>query len=77
MTDMEDMGSHKALVCRREHRADCGVGIVWLVCLADGYVIDCGSDYWAEARANTLAQLINVDPSRLTRANMNGWKSAA
>ena len=59
MTEAE-LRSPKALVCKQQHRADCGVGLAWFVCLADGYLIDCGAERYSEARANIIAKLINV-----------------
>jgi hypothetical protein len=55
----EDIRSHKALVCHKEHRCDAGVGIAWFVLLSDGYLIDCGAQKASEARAQVLAQIIN------------------
>lgn len=56
---MAELNSPKALVCHQQHRADCGVGTVWFVLLADGYLIDCGATGLSEARANTLADAVN------------------
>jgi hypothetical protein len=74
MTDahrMEELRSPKALVCHQQHRADCGVGTVYFVVLADGYLIDCGAESLSKARAHTLAEMINAsDPDRLSKQRM-------
>lgn len=75
MATMEELSSPRALVCHRQHRADCGVGTVWFVLLADGYLIDCGATGLSEARANTLAAIINAaDPERLSRDALAAWR---
>ncbi len=67
-----ELNSDKALVCQREHRADCGVGTVWLVLLGDGYLIDCGTQ--GEARAHILAEIINEAGSeRLGKDALAKW----
>lgn len=73
MTNYDDLRSHKALVCTKEHRADCGVGTVWFVLLSDGYLIDCGTQ--GEARANILASIINsAGPEQLSHDAIKQWK---
>ncbi|WP_337846799.1 hypothetical protein [Sphingomonas sp.] len=72
---MADLQSGKALVCHQQHRADCGVGTVWFVCLADGYLIDCGAERHSEARANALANIINASgPDALGKAALSDWR---
>ena len=69
---IQEIQSHKALVCQREHRADCGVGTVWYVLLSDGYLIDCGSQ--GRARAHILADIINKGgPEQLSRESLEAW----
>ena len=41
---MAELRSPRALVCHQQHRADCGVGLVLFVVLADGYLIDCDDE---------------------------------
>ena len=73
---MEELRSDKALVCHKQHRADCGVGTVWFVLLSDGYLIDCGAEVYSEARANILADIINAGgPERLSKALIKEWRA--
>jgi len=71
---MDELNSPKALVCRKQHRADCGVGDAWFVVLADGYLIDCGAEWCSEARAHLLASLVNLDPERLDQEHLKSWR---
>lgn len=71
-----DLNSPRALVCHKQHRADCGVGTVWFVLLADGYLIDCGAEAYSEARANTLAAIINASgPDALGKDALREWRA--
>jgi hypothetical protein len=73
----EDLRSPRALVCHKQHRADCGVGTVWFVLLADGYLIDCGAEAYSEARANTLASIINTaEPASLGKDALRDWRAS-
>jgi len=73
VTTFEELNSDKALVCHKEHRADCGVGTVWSVLLGDGYLIDCGTQ--GEARAHILADIINcAGPEKLGKAAIRAWR---
>lgn len=74
MSSFADLQSPRALVCHSQHRADCGVGTVWSVLLADGYLIDCGATPHSEARANELARLINAEPDALGKAALAAWR---
>ena len=77
MTDFAQLNSPTAIVCHKQHRADCGVGTVWFVLLADGYLIDCGAESASEARASTLASIINAsEPERLSKASLRAWRAA-
>jgi hypothetical protein len=68
---MADLNSDKALVCHSQHRCGDGVGTVWFVMLADGFLLDCNSERYSEARANTLAEIINAaGPEKLSREAM-------
>lgn len=66
MATFDELRSHKALVCNKEHRCADGVGLAWFVLLSDGYLIDCGAQRLSEKRANILADIINeAGPERL------------
>ena len=76
MIDMQRLRTPEAIVCHKQHRADCGVGTVWFVLLADGYLIDCGAETYSEARANTLAGIINGNgPETLGKDALRAWKA--
>ena len=51
--------SDKAIVARRQVHADCGGATIHCVVLADGALIECGSDGYAEDRARLLAAAVN------------------
>lgn len=72
--DFKRLKSSEAIVCHQQHRADCGVGTVWMVLLADGYLIDCGAERHSEARANILAEAINQNPAALSKAALCEWR---
>lgn len=74
MTDFQTLRSPLAVVCHQQHRADCGVGTVWFVLLADGYLIDCGAEAYSEARANCLAELVNAAPERLSKDALRAYR---
>ena len=75
--DLAALLSPRALTCRKQHRTGDGVGDVWFVLLADGYLIDCGAETISEARANILAEIINeAGPSRLDRTPLWAWRRA-
>lgn len=75
--DLAALSSPRALVCRKQHRTGDGVGDVWFVLLADGYLIDCGAETISEARANILAEIINkVGPDRLDSKPLWAWRRA-
>lgn len=42
MATFSELHSGCALVCHKDHRCEAGVGTVWSVLLADGFLIDCG-----------------------------------
>jgi hypothetical protein len=75
--DLSALSSPRALTCRKQHRTGDGVGDVWFVLLADGYLIDCGAETISKARANILAEIINeAGPSRLDRTPLWAWRRA-
>lgn len=64
MSDFETLRSDKAIPCRRQIHGEAGGATVFCVVLADGFIIDCGSDGYAEKRSQRLADVINAgDPS--------------
>lgn len=64
MTDMELLRSPAAIVCHRQINSEVGGATVACVVLADGFIIECGSDGYSEQRAIRLAEAINAgDPS--------------
>jgi len=58
--DFEKLRSPLALACRRQVHGDCGGASVHCVVLADGEIIDCGSDGYAPERARLLADAVNA-----------------
>lgn len=70
---MAVLSSDQALVCRREINSEQGGATVFCVLLSDGFLLECGSGLLAEARANTLAEIINAGaPERLSRKALEG-----
>lgn len=64
MTDMELLRSPAAIVCHRQINSECGGATVACVVLADGFIVECGSDGYSERRAKRLAEVINAsDPA--------------
>lgn len=62
---MADLQSDKALVCKREINSDQGNATVWMVCLSDGFLLDCGLN---KRRAEIVAAIINESgPERLSK----------
>lgn len=61
---MREPHSDRALVAHREINSDAGGATIFCVVLADGFILDCGSDGYAQRRAELLATTINnADPS--------------
>lgn len=62
--DMELLRSPAAIVAHRQINGDYGGATVHCVVLADGFIIECGSDGYSEQRANRLAEAVNAgDPA--------------
>jgi len=59
MTDMELLRSDRAIPCRRQVHSDAGGATIHCVVLADGMIIECGSDGYAELRAAIIADAVN------------------
>lgn len=51
--------SPTAIVARRQVHSDCGGATIHCVVLADGFIVECGSDGYADRRAILLAQAVN------------------
>lgn len=63
--------AEKAVVCKREVNCDQGGATVWMVRLADGFLLDCGL---SEQRANILAVTINRGrPELFTKEGLATW----
>lgn len=63
MTNMELLRSPAAIVCHRQINGEYGGATVHCVVLADGFIVECGSDGYSERRAALLAETINArDP---------------
>lgn len=67
--DFEKLRSPLALACRRQIHGESGGASVHCVVLADGEIIDCGSDGYAPQRARLLADAVNsFGPERFSFA---------
>ena len=63
-SDIDLLRSPKAIPCHRQVHSDCGGATVHCVVLADGFIVECGSDGYAEKRAKLLSEAINAgDPA--------------
>ena len=70
----EEIQSDRAIVAHRQINSDAGGATVFCVVLADGFILECGSDGYAQKRAELLASVINQsDPAAFdfTRAARN------
>jgi hypothetical protein len=64
MTDMDILRSPAAIVCHRQINSEFGGATVHCVVLADGFIVECGSDGYSEQRAVLLAAAVNAaDPA--------------
>lgn len=59
MDAFDELNSPRAIACRRQVHGEQGSATVQCVVLADGHIIECGSDFYAERRAKELAKIIN------------------
>lgn len=69
--DLDRLRSPEAIACRRQVAGEMGGAIIHCIVLADGELIECGSDYYAEQRAKMLAEAVNAfgaDKFRFWRA---------
>jgi len=58
--DMETLRGPTAIVGRRQVHSDCGGATIFCVVLADGFIVECGADGYAEKRAQFLAECVNA-----------------
>ena len=64
MSNIEELRSARAIVARRQIHSEAGGATVMCVVLADGFIVECGSDGYAQARARLLAEAVNAsDPN--------------
>lgn len=59
MADYDIIKGPTALVAHRQINSDCGGATVFCVVLADGFIVECGSDGYSEKRAMLLADAVN------------------
>lgn len=67
MTDQEfaELRSERAVVAHRQINCEYGGATVFCVVLADGFIVECGSDGYSQKRATYLAEAVNAgDASR-------------
>ena len=63
--DFELLKSDRAIPCHRQINGECGGATVFCVVLADGFIVDCGSDGYAQKRSLLIADAINnADPGK-------------
>jgi len=59
MVDMDELRSARALVAHRQINGEAGGATIFCVVLADGFIVDCGSDGYSQKRAKLLAEAVN------------------
>jgi hypothetical protein len=59
-TDFDLLRSDKAIPCHRQVHGEQGGATVFCVVLADGFIVDCGSDGYAQKRSQLLADAVNA-----------------
>lgn len=60
MIDFETLRSDKAIIGHRQINSEQGGATIQCVILADGFIVECGADYYAEKRAQLLAEAVNA-----------------
>lgn len=71
MTDFDLIRSPTAIACHRQVHGEMGGATVHCVVLADGFIVDCGSDGYALGRAHLLALAVNTfGPEGFTHKNL-------
>lgn len=58
--DMALLRSDMAIVAHRQINGEAGGATVFCIVLADGFIVDCGSDGYSERRAKLLAEAVNA-----------------
>lgn len=58
--DFEVLRGDKAIPCHRQIHGEAGGATVFCVVLADGFIVDCGSDGYAQKRSKLLADAVNA-----------------
>ena len=58
--DFDTLRSNRAIACRRQVNGEAGGATIYCIVLGDGLIIDCGSDGYAERRAQLLADAVNA-----------------
>jgi hypothetical protein len=58
--DFDAIRSDKALIAHRQINCEHGGATVFCVVLADGFIVECGSDGYAQKRAAYLAEAVNA-----------------
>lgn len=70
MSDFDLIRSQQAIVAHRQIHSDCGGATVFCVVLADGFIVECGSDGYSQKRAALLAEVVNASgPERFDMKN--------
>lgn len=71
MSDFATLNSPTAIVCHRQVHGEMGGATVWCIILADGFILDCGSDGYAQGRASLIAEAVNqFGPDQFNRAGL-------
>lgn len=71
MSHLELMKGSKAIVTYRQVHGEMGGATIWCIVLADGFIVDCGSDGLALGRATLLAEAVNkYGPVQFKEAGM-------
>lgn len=58
--DFETLAGPKAIVAHRQIHGEMGGATVHCVILADGFILECGSDGYAQGRAHLVAKAITA-----------------
>lgn len=59
MSEFDTLCGPLAIVAHRQIHSDAGGATVMCVVLADGFIVECGSDGYSEKRAKLLAEAVN------------------
>ena len=58
--DFETLRGNLAIPCHRQINSDAGGATIHCVVLADGLILDCGSDGYSKRRSELIAEAINA-----------------